>query len=80
MFLWKNAVVVASFLLHFTEGIKRTFCGILTEMLNNPGKSSYSLENTHLSPNMIDWQYHDYSLTRSSVDLGTFIVMHSDAK
>ena len=40
-----------------------------------------SLENTHLSPNMIDWQYHDYSLTGSSVDLGTFIIMHkSDAK
>jgi len=31
-----------------------------------------SLENTHLSPNMIDWKYHDYSLTGSSVDFGTF--------
>ncbi|XP_065908525.1 uncharacterized protein [Dysidea avara] len=39
-----------------------------------------SLENTYLSPNMIDWQYHDYSLTGSSVDLGTFIIKHTDAK
>ena len=29
---------------------------------------------------MIHWQYHDYSLTGSTVDLRTFIVMHSDAK
>ncbi|XP_065908513.1 uncharacterized protein [Dysidea avara] len=39
-----------------------------------------SLENTYLSPNMIDWQYHDYSLAGSSVDLGTFIIKHTDAK
>ncbi|XP_065896941.1 uncharacterized protein [Dysidea avara] len=39
-----------------------------------------SLENTHLSPNMIDWQYHDYSLTGSSVDLGTFNVKAANRK
>ena len=36
-----------------------------------------SLENTHLSPNMIDWQYRDYSLTGSSVDLGSYSIKAS---
>ena len=37
-----------------------------------------SLENTHLLPNMIDWRYHDYSLTGSSVNLGTYIIRYAN--
>ncbi|XP_065908547.1 uncharacterized protein [Dysidea avara] len=39
-----------------------------------------SLENTHLLPNMIDWQYHDYSLAGSSVNLGTYIIKYANVQ